>query len=107
MRYEFGTVVGTQDGRITTIGSNLLESSNNACSRKREVDLEGKRFAREVVNDRQEPNAAAADETIAEKVDRPSLVRTRYGNKRCTALVTPVALTPPCDRQSVGLVRAI
>jgi hypothetical protein len=53
------------------------ENAHDAVSGKREVDFDGDRLAREVVNDRQRAELAPGAEQVVHEIERPALVRAR------------------------------
>ena len=68
-----------------------------------EIEVSGTsaRLAGAVVDHDQDAQAAAVDELIGDKIQRPAVVRPLRDQHRCPCAQGPLATTPPADHEAL------
>ena len=76
----------------TTSFSQLRQNANDALAGEREVNLNPDTFAREVVDNRKQPELAAITQDVMNEIERPTLIRKGHRADGISSNVSNAAL---------------
>jgi len=104
---QLGAVVADDHARIAAQFSDPIELAGDAQPGERRVHDQAQAFSGEVVDQRQDTEAPAADQCVGHEVERPAQIATLRYRHRCPGAESPLATATLAHGQPFLLVEPI